>query len=242
MSSNPLLKIDVKEDALSQGRTMSVSGAINKTGILLAIVVFVAYYTWTLCAQGFTDKISILLIGGVIAGSILAIIASFNPKSSPITAPAYAVCEGFVVGALSYAYGQAFDGIVFNAIGITILTLFSMLFLYKTGIIRATEKLRQIIFTATVAVMIFYLAGFIGSLMGHPMTIFNGGMLGIGVSLLICSIAAFNFVTDFDFIERGAQNELPEYYEWYGGFTLLVTLIWLYIEVLRLLARLNSRD
>lgn len=242
MSSNPLLKIDVREEALSEGKAMSISGAINKTGILLAIVIFVAYYTWTICAQGFMDKAYMLMIGGAIAGLILAIIASFNPKSSPITAPAYAICEGLVVGAVSYAYGQAFDGIVFNAIGITILTLFSMLFLYKTGIIKATDRLRQIVFVATVAVAIFYLAGFIGSLMGHPMTIFNGGILGIGVSLLICGIAAFNFIMDFDFIERGAQNQLPQYFEWYGGFGLLVTLIWLYLEVLRLLAQLNSRD
>lgn len=242
MSSNPLLKIDVKEDALYGAKTMSISGAINKTAILLAIVVFVAYYAWTLCAGGFMDKANILLIGGAIAGLILAIIAAFNPKSSPIVAPAYAVCEGFVVGAISFAYGQAFDGIVQNALGITILTLFSMLFLYRTGAIKATEKFRKTIFTATVAVAIFYFAGFIGALLGHPMTIFNGGLLGIGVSVLICAIAAFNFIVDFDFIECGAQRGLPEYFEWYGGLSLLITLVWLYLEVLRLLAQLNNRD
>ena len=117
-----------------------------------------------------------------------------------------------------------------------------MLFLYKAKIIQATPTFRKVIFISTIAIAIFYLAGFIGALMGHPMTIFNGSMIGIGVSLLICVIAAFNFVIDFDFIEKGEQNNLPDYFEWYGGFALLVTLVWLYLEVLRLLAQLNQRD
>ena len=117
-----------------------------------------------------------------------------------------------------------------------------MLFLYKAKILRATETFKKVIFISTAAVAIFYLAGFIGALMGHPMTIFNGGAMGIGVSLLICAIAAFNFIIDFEFFELGEKSMLPEYYEWYCGFALLVTLVWLYLEVLRLLAQLNRRD
>jgi len=242
MSGNPMINSNVVQDVVLDGRPMSISGSINKTAILLGIVVLVAYYAWTICAGGFADKANMLLIGGSVAGLILAIIASFNPKSSPITAPAYAVCEGLVVGVVSYAYGSMFDGIVFNALGITILALFAMLFLYKTGIIKATPMFRKVLFISTVAVAIFYLVGFIGALMGHPMTIFNGGLVGIGVSLLICGIAAFNFIVDFDFIEQGERNMLPSYFEWYGAFALLVTLVWLYLEVLRLLAQLNRRD
>ena len=242
MSSNPMLNSRVSENVILEGRPMTVAGAITKTSILLGIVVLVAYYAWTICANGFADKANLLLIIGAIAGFILAIITSFSPKASPITAPAYALCEGLVVGVISYAYGSAFDGIVFNALGITILALFAMLFLYRTGVIKATPTFRKVLFITTAAVAIFYLVGFIGALMGHPMTIFNGGMLGIGVSALICAIAAFNFVIDFDFIEQGEKNMLPDYFEWYGAFGLLVTLVWLYLEVLRLLAQLQRRD
>lgn len=242
MSSNPMIKSNIAENVILEGRPMTISGAINKTAILLGIVVLVAYYAWTICASGYSDKANLFLIGGSIAGLILAIVASFNPKSAPLTAPAYAVCEGLVVGTISYAYGSMFSGIVQNALGITIIALFAMLFLYKTRIIQATPTFRKVIFTSTVAIAIFYLVGFIGALLGHPMTIFNGGLLGIVVSILICAIAAFNFIIDFDFIEQGERNLLPSYFEWYGGFALLVTLVWLYLEVLRLLAQLNSRN
>ena len=242
MSSNPMTKINITEDAIAEGRPMTIAGAINKTAILLGIVVFVAYYAWMLCAQGFIDKANLFLTGGAISGFVLVIIASVNPKSSPIIAPMCAICEGLVVGIISYAYGSMFHGIVQNALGITIIALFTMLFLYKTKIIQATEKSRKVIFVSTATVAIFYFVGQIGALMGHPMTLFDGGALGIGASLLICVIAALNFIVDFDFIEQGEKRMLPNYYEWYGGLTLLVTLVWLYLEVLRLLAQLNNRD
>jgi uncharacterized YccA/Bax inhibitor family protein len=117
-----------------------------------------------------------------------------------------------------------------------------MLFLYISKIIQTTPIFKKVIFTSTVAIGIFYIAGFIGAHMGHPMTIFNGGIVGIVISFLICAVAAFNFITDFEFIEQGEKRMLPSYFEWYGGFALLVTLVWLYLEVLRLLAQLNSRD
>ena len=242
MSNNPMTKINIAENVVLEGKPMTISGAINKTAILLGIVVLVAMYTWNICANGFLDKANIFLIGGSILGLILAIITSFNPKSAPITAPAYAACEGLVVGAISYAYGSVFNGIVQNALGITIIALFSMLFLYRAKMIQATPTFRKVIFTSTVAIAIFYFIGFIGALLGHPMTVFNGGMTGIIISLVICAIAAFNFIMDFDFIEQGEKRMLPSYFEWYGGFALLVTLVWLYLEVLRLLAQFNSRD
>ncbi len=242
MTSNPMLNSRVAENVVMDSKPMTVQGAINKTMILLGIVVLSGYYTWTLCAQGFADKAMLLATVSAIAGLVLAIIASFNPKSSKITAPAYAICEGLLVGSVSYAYAALYDGIVLHAVGITLLVMFVMLFLYKTRLIQATDTFRRVVFISTVAIAIFYLVGFIGSLLGHPMTIFNGSMMGIGVSLLICVIAALNFVLDFDFIERGSENNLPDYFEWYGGFALLVTVIWLYFEILRLLAQLNRRN
>ncbi|MBQ8635630.1 Bax inhibitor-1/YccA family protein [bacterium] len=242
MTSNPLLSKGFTQETILEGRPMTIQNTANKTIILLGIVAIVAYFSWGICASGYSDKAYLLLIGSAIAGFVLALITAFNPKASPITAPAYAVCEGLLVGAVSYAYGKAFNGIVFDAIAISILTLFVMLFLYKARIIQATEKFRKVILISTFAIAIFYLAGFIGSLLGHPMTIFDGGIVGIIVSLVICAIAALNFVIDFDIIEQGEKNMYPSYFEWYGAFGILVTLIWLYFEVLRLLAQLNSRD
>ncbi len=238
-NSNPMFRQDVMENVILDSKPMTVSGAVNKTFILLTIVVAAAFFSWGICAKGFYDRASLLITVSAITGLILAFITAFKPRSSNITAPAYALCEGLLVGALSFAYNAAYGGIVVNAIAITLLTLFSMLFLYKTRIIQATETFRKVIFTATIAIAIFYLAGFIGALLGHPMTIFNGGMIGIVVSLVICVVAALNFILDFDFIERGSQSGMPDYFEWYGAFGLLVTVVWLYIEILRLLAQLS---
>ena len=241
MTSNPMLNSKVMENVLEEGRPMTVEGSINKTLVLLGLVVVAAIYTWNLCLNGFSDKASLLAIVGSIAGLILAIITSFRPQNAKVTAPIYALCEGLVVGSVSYIFNSFYQGIVVNAVGITLLALFSMLFLYKTKMIRATEKFRQVIVISTIAIAIFYLIGFIGALFGHPMTIFNGSPLGIGVSFVICLIAAFNFILDFDFIEQGTNRALPNYFEWYAGFGLLVTVIWLYFELLRLLAQLQDR-
>ena len=243
MTSNPMLAPKVIENVARQAtKPMTISGTINKTIVLLLTVILTSLYTWNLCATGFSDKAMLLTWIGIIAGIIFAIFTSFKPEHSKITAPIYALCEGLVVGSVSYAYGKAYDGIIQNAIGITLLSLLTMLFLYKTRIIQATQKFRSTIIIATVAIMIFYIAGFIGALLGHPMTILNGGPLGIVVSSVICFIAALNFIIDFDSIEKLSNSNAPEYFEWYGGFALLVTLIWLYFEVLRLLAQLNNRD
>ena len=255
-SSNPMLKSfenkqrESLNDAISLAisntdaleRSMTISGTVNKAAILTGIVVLVAMFMWDMCSKGFSDKATLLLSIGAISGLILAIITSFKPHIARITAPVYAICEGCVIGVVSYAYGMAFDGIVQNALMITILTLFVMLGLYKTKIIQATPTFRKVVVTSTLAIAIFYIVGIIAAFLGHPMTVFNGGLMGIGITLLFCGIAALNLILDFDFIEKGAQNNFPSYFEWYGGFTLLVTLVWLYLEMLRLLAQLQSRD
>lgn len=241
MTSNPMINDRVVENVILDDKPMTISGAINKTMILLLIVTVCAFYTWSLCAQGFADKAGLITTISAIAGFILALITCFKPNTSNITAPAYAVCEGLLVGAISFIYNAMYNGIVVQAVAITLLALFSMLLLYKTKAIQATDTFRKVIFTSTLAIAIFYLVGIIASFFGHPMTLFNGGALGIGVSVVICIIAALNFILDFDFIERGSKTPLPAYFEWYGGFALLVTVIWLYFEILKLLAQLNRR-
>ncbi len=242
MTSNPMLNSRVAENVMLDSKPMTVQGAINKTMILLAIVVACAYYTWTLCAQGFADKAMLIMTVSLIAGFILALITSFKPNVSKITAPAYALCEGLLVGAVSYSYAALYNGIVMQAVGITLAALFMMLMLYKLRIIQATPTFRKVILISTGAIALFYLVGIIGAFIGHPMTLFDGGITGIVVSVVFCGIAALNFVLDFDFIERGSENCLPDYFEWYGGFALLVTVIWLYFEVLKLLAQMNRRN
>lgn len=241
MTSNPMLNQRVTENVILDSKPMTAQGAVNKTFLLLAIVVATGSFTWSLCSQGFFDKASLLSIIGAIAGLVLAIITAFKPQVSKITSLAYAICEGLLVGAVSFMYNASYNGIVGQAVLATFCALFAMLFLYKAKVLQATPTFRKVIITSTIAIMIFYLAGWIGALLGHPMTLFNGSTLGIIVSAVICVIATLNFILDFDFIEQGERNLLPSYFEWYGGFSLLVTVIWLYFELLRLLAQLNNR-
>ena len=242
MTSNPLLNNSrIEENIISDSKPMTVQGTVNKTILLLAIVIGVSLFSWNICAQGFADKANLLSIIGAIGGFILAMIGFFNPKSSPITAPCYAICEGLVVGSVSFMYNQFYEGIIPQAAGITLLTLFAMLLLYKAKVIQATEKFRKVIFTATLAIAIYYGVAFIASLLGHPMTVF-GTTAGIVISLVICAIAALNFILDFDFVEKASNSMVPNYFEWYAGLSLLVTVIWLYFEILRLLAQLSRRN
>ena len=229
------------EQMYASAEPMSSVGVINKTAILLLITFLSGCGVWDICAKGFLDKATMLIWIGIIAGAIFCLISIFKPATSHITGPAYAICEGLALGGISYSYGTMYDGIVLNAIGITFASLFGMLFLYKTKLIQATEKFRRVIFISTIGIGIFYFVSIIASLFGHPLTIFNGGMFGIGVSLVICVIAALNFISDFDNIENAAYRNAPKHYEWYFAVSLMVTLVWLYVEVLRLLAQLNSR-
>lgn len=242
MTSNPMLNPRVAENVILDSKPMTIQGAINKTLILVGIVVLSGLYTWNLMANGFLDKATLFMMSSAIIGFVLAIVTAFNPKIAKITAPVYALCEGLLAGTVSYLYNSAFEGIVVNAISLTLLALISMLFLYKTGVIKATAKFKQVIFISTIAIAIFYFVGIIGALFGHPMTVFDGSIMGIVISVVICAIAALNFILDFDFIEQGERNNLPSYFEWYAGFGLLVTVIWLYFEILRLLAQLQRRN
>ena len=241
MTSNPMTQEKIYDGAVLDGEPMTVSGAVNKTIILLLTTFAVGVFSWTQAFNGYMDKVIMLMWGGIIAGFILAIIMRFKPQNAKVLSVAYAVCEGLAIGGLSAMYEMQLKGIVANAALITFLTLFMMLMLYKTGIIRATDTFKKVIFTATASIMVFYLVSIVISFFSpNFISIWNTGMLGIVLSVVFCAVAALNFILDFDFIEQGARNMAPKYFEWFGAFSLLVTIVWLYLELLRLLAKLSK--
>ena len=239
-SGNPALSKKTFENlrTTSDG-VMTLDGAVNKTAISMGILLLAAYYTYS-------NAIMDYILIGFIGGFIVAIITIFKKEWSPITVPIYAVLEGLALGGISKMYADAFEpGIVPQAIMLTLGILFALLFAYKAKIIQATENFKLGVFAATAGIGIVYLVSFLMSLFGGGalpvMDPTNASMLSIGFSLFVVVIASLNLVMDFDFIEQGAANGAPKYMEWYGAFGLLVTLIWLYLEILRLLAKLSSR-
>lgn len=235
---------------------MTVSGSALKCLMLLGLVLVTASITWGMMMDTLTNPgagggglAQILMIGGAIAGFIVALIAIFVPKSSPITAPIYAALQGLFLGGISAVFEDRFSanqpalsGIVFQAVLLTMSIAGTMFALYGLRIIKVTEKLRAGIMIATFGVAVMYLISFVLMLFGMPVNFLHSSSpLSIGISGVIIVIAAFNLLLDFDFIERGSQEGMPKWAEWYAAFGLMVTLIWLYLEVLRLLAKLRSR-
>ncbi len=239
-TGNPALNAEVFTNVhRTSGSHMTLEGAVNKSFILLALLVATSVFTWNV---GYPYS-AFLLIGGIIGGLVVAIITIFKKEWSPVTAPLYALFEGVVIGGISSLMELAFPGIVFQAVLLTMGTFFCLLMAYKSGYIKATENFRLGLFAATGAVMLIYLASFVLGFFGINIPyIHESGLIGIGFSLVVVVIAALNLVLDFDFIEQGAKNKLPSYMEWYAAFGLLVTLVWLYLEILRLLAKIRSRD
>jgi len=242
-SGNPALsnKTFKNLDFLETNR-MTLDGTVNKTAISLLILILAASYTFL------TENTSLLWFG-FIGGFILALVTIFKKEWAPYTVPAYALLEGLALGGISLIYTEiAYTGIVQSAAFLTFSIFGALLFAYKTGLIKATENFKLGIFAATAGIAIFYLIAMVLSFFGNDLAIFNpasdgyGGWLSIGFSLFVVVIAALNLVLDFDFIEEAVENGAPKYMEWYGAFGLLVTLIWLYLEILRLLAKLQSRD
>ena len=239
-SGNPALRKKTFENlTTTSDGVMTLDGTVNKTAISMGILLLAAYYTYS-------NAIMDYIIIGFIGGFILAIVTIFKKEWSPITVPIYALLEGLALGGISKIYADAFEpGIVPQAIMLTLGILFALLFAYKTKIIKATENFKLGIFAATAGIAIVYLISFLMSIFGGGglpvMDPTNSSMLSIGFSLFVVVIASLNLVMDFDFIEEGAANGAPKYMEWYGAFGLLVTLIWLYLEILRLLAKLSSR-
>ena len=223
---------------------MTLSGTVNKTGLLLILTVASAAWTW----QRFLvshDPASVggLLMLGALGGLICAMVTIFKKEWSPVLAPTYALLEGLVLGGISVITDIRYPGIAMQAVGLTFGTMFVLLFLYSSRIIKVTQKFRLGVVAATGGIFVFYLVQMLLGFFGiHFMSLNGSGPLAIGISLVICAVAALNLVLDFDFIERGVNYGAPKYMEWYGAFGLMVTLIWLYLEILRLLSRTRSRN
>jgi len=245
-SSNPVMtgKIYEKAGGVSAGApVMTINGTINKIGLMLLLVIGAAAYTWKIVMGENPGSAGTLALVGAIGGFIMAMITVFRPQSSAITAPIYAILEGLFLGAISAIINARYPGVAFQAVLLTIGTLFTMLFLYRSGYIRATPKFRRGVMMATGAVFFAYMISWIMGMFGMSVGFMHSnGPLGILINLVIIVIAALNLIMDFDFIEKGSQMGAPKYMEWYGAFGLMVTLIWLYIEFLRLLSRFAGRD
>jgi len=255
-SSNPALSEDTFEEfsrpAFNPGergsqvpqapaRVMTLDGTVNKTLILLALCVASAAFTWSLLPTR-PDLMGPLAIGGVFGGFIVSLVTIFKKSASPYTAPVYAVLEGFFLGAISAIFNEKYPGIVTQAVALTFGTLGVMLLAYRARLIQATEKMRMGIVSATGAIALVYLVNIVMRMFGNASLsnfLWSSSPLSILVSVVVVVVAAFNFILDFDLIEKGAARRAPAYMEWYGGFSLMVTLVWLYMEFLRLLSKLR---
>ena len=223
---------------ISKNDSMTIKGTVDKTAISLFIMIASGYYIYS-------EQIVSLMFPGCILGFVVAIFTFFKKQYAPFTVPLYALFQGLFLGGISFMYGQMFEGIVYNAVLLTVTILLSLLLAYRSGIIKATENFKLGVFAATGGIALFYLISFIASFFGGGLAIFdptNGSMTSILISLFVVIIASLNLVLDFDFIEEASENGAPKYMEWDGAFGLLVTLVWLYLEILRLLAKINSRD
>jgi uncharacterized YccA/Bax inhibitor family protein len=246
-SGNPTLSEKKFEAVLTGDRTdsMTVKGTLNKFFFLFLMVMGSAVFTWNAFFQGV--NVFPWMIGAAIAGFVLVLIMSFKPNLSPYLAPPYGLLQGVFVGGLSASYSSAFavsaPGIVMQAVGLTFGTVIAMFILYRTGVIRATERFKSVVFTATAGIAVFYLIAMVLRMFGIDMAFLHeGSLMGIGFSLFVVAIAALNLIMDFDMIENGSKMGAPKFMEWYGAFGLLVTIVWLYVEMLRLLSKLSSRD
>jgi len=245
-TSNPALNQQVFRGAgAALGEAMTVQGTVNKTAILLVCAVATAAWTWNiffLHARS-PQAVAPLALVGVIGGLIFAVATIFNKTWAPVTAPIYALLEGLVLGSVSAMLEVRFPGIAIEAVSLTFGTMVALLLAYRSGLIRVTDKLRLGICAATGGIALFYLMEMVLGFFGVHFSAVNGsGAVGIGFSVFVVIIAALNLVLDFDFIESGARAGAPKYMEWYGAFGLMVTLIWLYFEILRLLSKLRSRE
>lgn len=250
-TSNPVFKEKVfSRDFTSSSEVMTVNGTINKTALMLLLVVAGAIFTWNKFFNaiainpdaGYATVIPWLVVGGI-GGFITMLVTVFRPKSAGISAPIYAVFEGLLLGGLSALFESMYTGIVMRAVALTLAVFMAMLFLYRSGIIKVTKKFMMGVFAATAGIALVYLISFIGGFFGMEFSFLHGNSnFSIGFSLVIVAIAALNLVLDFSFIERASESGAPKYMEWYGAFGLMVTLIWLYLEILRLLSKLASRN
>ncbi|MEW6280445.1 MAG: Bax inhibitor-1/YccA family protein [Candidatus Eremiobacterota bacterium] len=229
--------------SMPQSDTMSLNGTVNKTALLLFIAVFTGSFTWKLATDG-NPAVFPLAVGGAFLAFVTAMVTIFKKDWSPVSAPLYAALEGLFLGGISAVYNMRYEGIVGQAVVLTAGTLFALLMAYRSGLIKPTENFKLGVVAATGGICVLYLVSILFSVFGvHnaiPM-IHSSSPIGIGFSVVVVIIAALNLVLDFDFIESGVEMGAPKYMEWYGAFGLMVTLVWLYLEILRLLAKLRER-
>jgi uncharacterized YccA/Bax inhibitor family protein len=243
-SSNPALKENTFTGvrAAAGEPAMTLQGTATKSLLLIILTVFSASFTWNAVASGNTAILGPATIVGGLGGFIVALITVFKPKVSPYTGPIYAVLEGLLLGGISSMYNQRFQGLPLQAVALTFGVFIAFLIVYRMGLIRATERFRLGVVAATGGIMVMYLLSFVLGFFGVRMNfLHDSSPLSIGISLVIVAVAALNLVLDFDFIERGVEQRAPKFMEWYAAFGLLVTLVWLYLEMLRLLSKLQGR-
>lgn len=248
-SGNPTLTQKIFDRSASmeaemQG-TMSVRGAINKFGFLLLMVIAGASYNWHMFASGRPDMVNTLMMVGIFGGLISALAISFKPNWAGYLAPIYGLLEGLFIGGISAIFNAAFadkyPGLIMQAVGLTFGVAIAMFLLYNFRVIKATEKFKSVIIMSTLGIGIFYLLTLVLNLFGVNVSfMYDSSLLSIGISLFIVAIAALNLILDFDMIEQGAERGAPKFMEWYGAFGLMVTLVWLYLEILRLLSKMSS--
>jgi uncharacterized YccA/Bax inhibitor family protein len=249
-SNNPFFKTksfkennDVTHDAvvIDYNDTMTVSGTINKSFLMLVLLIASAAITWIMTFNG--QNPMMLTIGGAIVGFILVLIATFKPQSSGYLAPGYAIFEGLFIGGISAIFEVMYPGIVIQAVSCTFVTFMVCFGLYKYEIVKVNEKFRSVVIAATLAIATYYLISWLLTLFTSFQPVHYGNsMMSIGISAIVIIVAALNLFLDFDQIEKGVQQKMPKYMEWYGAMGLMITLVWLYIEFLRLLSKISRRD
>lgn len=242
-STNPAFRTDAFRGLPRVGGTeaMTLHGAINKTVVLFVLLMITAGWVWTRYTAGGPAAVQPFMIGGLIGGLAFAFATIFKPNWAPVTAPLYAILEGLVVGSISTFYNAQAHGVVIQAVALTFGVMAVMLFLYRARIIKVTEKFRMGLSAAIGGIFLFYLVAWIVQLCGVDTSmLFGGGTLGIGISIVICAIAALSLVLDFDMMQRASVAGAPKYMEWYTGFALMVTLVWLYMEILRLAGNMRQ--
>ncbi len=243
-TSNPALGQNTFKavESAAGGQKMTIDGATNKTFFFSVLLLCTALWTWREFYKGDIQTVMACLWAGIIGGLVFALLTIFIKKIAAITGSLYALCEGLVLGGISAIFEKQYPGIVIQAVSLTLGVLLMLLFAYKSRIIKVTEKFKLGVFAATAGIALVYLIDLILGFfnIGIPY-IHQSGWIGIGFSVFVVIIASLNLVLDFDFIESGAEAGAPKYMEWYAAFGIIVTLVWLYIEILNLLAKLRSR-
>ena len=241
-TSNPALNANTFENRFPvAGGAMTLQGTVNKTGVLLFCAVATAAWTWWLTGTQ-PESVALCLWGGVIGGLVFAVVTMFKKEWAPVTAPIYALCEGLALGGIFAALNQAYPGIALQAVGLTGAVTAVMLLLYTSGIVRATPKFTLGVIAATGGIFLFYMIDLVMGFFGHHVSVlYSSGPWGIAISVFFVIVAALNLILDFDFVETGVRAGAPKYMEWYGAFGIMVTLVWMYIEILNLLSKIRSQ-